>query len=191
MPTCYDRYMLNKLHRAESLNWLNSGTQCKVRAHNRKIKGLTLYRLSRLAAFSCLHTFNSFFFSHYPLHAFSVAPFLFVPLSCFLFRFYFVCSFFLRVDPFFLYFLLLFPSFYCLFPCLSFFLIPCLWFCSLFLLFPLFCCFFPPLSIFMFLFPSVCHFFLFLVPFFPLFFFSLFPSLCSFFRCCLGLFLLR
>ena len=72
------------------------------------------------------------------LIAFSVALFLFVPVSCLLFCFHFVCSFFLRFNLFSLFFVVfcfLFPWFCCLFPCLSLFCCLLLFFVFFFLRF--------------------------------------------------------
>ena len=98
---------------------------------------------------------------------------------CLLFRFNFVCSFFLRFDPSFLVFccfLFLFPSFCCLLPCLSFF-------CSLFLgcvPFCVFLFFFLRFVAFFLLCPSLRSFFLPFVVFSILWFlFLLCPSFSS------------
>ena len=110
------------------------------------------------------------FLLYCPLHAFSVALFLFVPVSLPFVRFHFELFLFPVFWPFFPCFLFLFPWFCCLFPGLSFF--------SLFFGFVPFSFFFLLrfvafflLSVYTFLFPSVCCFFLPFVAFSALSFF--------------------
>ena len=121
VPTFFRGCMLSEFTALSPWIGLAATPSVRLEPTTARLKALRSTDWARLAAFSCLHTFNSFSFS------LSTSCFLCRPVpfcSCFLaFSSAFISfvPFSFVLTPFFLCFLLLFPSFCYLFPCLSFF----------------------------------------------------------------------